>query len=79
VPYHALEMLETQEFTLAELATNLDYADQFHLIRDFNECLDITPKQYTQNTHFYSRSNNIYIFMRASFCPKNVKITPQYQ
>ncbi|WP_369809322.1 AraC family transcriptional regulator [Paraglaciecola sp. MB-3u-78] len=72
-------MLESQEFTLAELATNLDYADQSHLIRNFNECLGVTPKQYAKNTHFHSRSNNIYIFMRTSFYPKNVEITPQYQ
>jgi AraC-like DNA-binding protein len=44
--HHALDMLDNQEFTLAELATNLDYADQSHLIRDFNEFLNVTPKQY---------------------------------
>ena len=43
--HHALEMLENQQVSLAELATNLDYADQSHLIRDFNEFLNITPKQ----------------------------------
>lgn len=46
--HHALEMLESQQLSLAELATNLDYADQSHLIRDFNQFLNITPKQYTQ-------------------------------
>lgn len=46
--HHALEMLENQQLSLAELATNLDYADQSHLIRDFNDFLNITPKQYTQ-------------------------------
>ena len=44
--HHALEMLETQQLSIAQLAANLDYADQSHLIRDFNEFLNITPKQY---------------------------------
>jgi AraC-like DNA-binding protein len=44
--HHALEMLENQQLSLAELAADLDYADQSHLIRDFNEFLNITPKQY---------------------------------
>ncbi|WP_339724167.1 helix-turn-helix transcriptional regulator [uncultured Paraglaciecola sp.] len=44
--HHALERLENQRLTLAELAVNLDYSDQSHLIRDFNEFLNITPKQY---------------------------------
>ena len=46
--HHALEMLENQQLSFAELATNLDYADQSHLIRDFSEFLDITPKQYSK-------------------------------
>jgi len=46
--HHALEMLENRQFSLAELAANLDYADQSHLIRDFSEFLDITPKQYSK-------------------------------
>lgn len=45
---HALEMLENRQLSLTELAANLDYADQSHLIRDFNGFLDITPKQYKQ-------------------------------
>jgi len=44
--HHALEMLESEQLSLTELAANLDYADQSHLIRDFNEFLNITPKQY---------------------------------
>jgi len=44
--HHALEMLENQQISLAELATTLEYADQSHLIRDFNKFLNITPKQY---------------------------------
>ena len=44
--HHALEMLENKQFSVAELAANLDYADQSHLIRDFNEFLNVTPKQY---------------------------------
>ena len=44
--HHALEMLESKQLSLAELATHLDYADQSHLIRDFNKFLNITPKQY---------------------------------
>jgi AraC-like DNA-binding protein len=44
--HHALDMLDNQQLTLAELAANLDYADQSHLIRDFNTFLNITPKQY---------------------------------
>lgn len=46
--HHALEILDNKELSLAELATVLDYADQSHLIRDFNEFLSITPKQYAQ-------------------------------
>lgn len=44
--HHALEMLENQPLSLAEMAASLDYADQSHLIRDFSEFLNITPKQY---------------------------------
>lgn len=44
--HHALELLENQQLTLSQLAANLDYADQSHLIRDFNAFLNITPKQY---------------------------------
>lgn len=44
--HQTLEALENQPLSLAELATNLGYADQSHLIRDFNEFLNITPKQY---------------------------------
>jgi len=46
--HHALEMLESEQLSLAELASNLGYADQSHLIRDFNEFLDITPNKYAQ-------------------------------
>jgi AraC-like DNA-binding protein len=45
--HHALEMLESEQLSLAELASQLGYADQSHLIRDFNEFLNITPKRYT--------------------------------
>jgi len=44
--HHALDLLEKQQLSLAELAAGLDYSDQSHLIRDFNEFLNITPKQY---------------------------------
>jgi AraC-like DNA-binding protein len=44
--HHALEMLENQLLSLAQLAANLDYADQSHLIRDFNGFMGITPRQY---------------------------------
>lgn len=44
--HHALERLENQQLSLAELAASLDYADQSHLTRDFSEFLNITPRQY---------------------------------
>jgi AraC-like DNA-binding protein len=44
--HHALELLESQQLSLVELAANLDYADQSHLSRDFSEFLNVTPKQY---------------------------------
>jgi AraC-like DNA-binding protein len=46
--HHALEMLENKQLSLAQLTANLGYADQSHLIREFHEFLDVTPKQYTQ-------------------------------
>ena len=33
---------------LLSLKKHLDYADQSHLIRDFNEFMNITPKQYSK-------------------------------
>ena len=44
--HHAMAMLEDHNISFIELATKLDYCDQSHLIKDFNEFLNITPKQY---------------------------------
>ena len=44
--HHAMTMLEEHNISFTELATRLDYSDQSHLIRDFNEFLNITPRQY---------------------------------
>ncbi|MFT2092780.1 helix-turn-helix domain-containing protein [Paraglaciecola sp. 2405UD69-4] len=42
----ALDLLEAKQATLTELAAQLDYSDQSHLIRDFKVFLNITPSQY---------------------------------
>jgi AraC-like DNA-binding protein len=44
--HQVLELLENQHVSLADLATQLDYSDQSHLIRDFKDFLNITPSQY---------------------------------
>ncbi|WP_293746825.1 helix-turn-helix transcriptional regulator [uncultured Paraglaciecola sp.] len=54
---HALEMLENRQLSLTELAANLDYADQSHLIRDFNGFLDITLSNIRKPTKL---QNQIY-------------------
>ena len=42
----ALVELETNKLTMIELATQLEYADQSHLIRDFKDMIGMSPAQY---------------------------------
>jgi AraC-like DNA-binding protein len=49
--HQALALLDNQQLSLAQLAIDLDYADQSHLIKDFNDFLDVTPKQYRVTGH----------------------------
>ncbi|WP_086929928.1 helix-turn-helix domain-containing protein [Agarilytica rhodophyticola] len=44
--HRALEMLDDEGADIADVVTWLDYTDQSHLIRDFNEIIGITPKSY---------------------------------
>lgn len=44
--HDALDALETNILTLTELAAQLEYTDQSHLIRDFNDMLGMSPAQY---------------------------------
>jgi len=44
--HDALEALESNTLTLAELAAQLEYTDQSHLIRDFKDMLGMSPAQY---------------------------------
>lgn len=42
----ALAELEINKLTMIELATQLEYADQSHLIRDFKDMIGMSPAQY---------------------------------
>lgn len=44
--HQVLEMLENRQLQLADVANDLEYSDQSHLIRDFKDFLGITPSQY---------------------------------
>lgn len=44
--HQALALLDDKQINLTEVAAQLDYADQSHLIRDFKDFLNVTPSQY---------------------------------
>lgn len=49
--HDALEELETNTLTMIELATQLEYTDQSHLIRDFKDMLGMSPAQYLSDRY----------------------------
>ena len=49
--HDALAALETNTLKMVELATQLEYADQSHLIRDFKDMLGMSPAQYLSDRY----------------------------
>ena len=49
--HEALEELEANTLTMIELATQLEYTDQSHLIRDFKDMLGMSPAQYLSDRY----------------------------
>lgn len=49
--HEALEELEANTLTMIELATQLEYTDQSHLIRDFKDILGMSPAQYLSDRY----------------------------
>lgn len=44
--HQALEALKNEQICMADIAMQLDYTDQSHLIRDFKEIIGVTPAAY---------------------------------
>lgn len=44
--HQALEALKNKQTCMADIALQLDYTDQAHLIRDFKEIIGVTPAAY---------------------------------
>ena len=46
-----LERLDAGEVNILDVAMELEYTDQSHLIRDFKEIIGVTPNGYAENRH----------------------------
>ena len=56
--HEALEELEANTLTMIELATQLEYTDQSHLIRDFKDMLGMSPAQYLSDRYAPEKSRS---------------------
>ena len=48
---HVLKELESSSANVLDIVTKLEYADQSHLIKDFNDFLGVTPGKYIKAPH----------------------------
>lgn len=48
---HVLKELESSSVNVLDIVTKLEYADQSHLIKDFNDFLGVTPGKYIKAPH----------------------------
>ena len=56
--HDALDELEANTLTMVELATQLEYTDQSHLIRDFKDMLGMSPAQYLSDRYAPEKSRS---------------------
>ena len=49
--HRVLERLDAGEVNILDVAMELEYTDQSHLIRDFKEIIGVTPNGYAENRH----------------------------